>query len=67
MKKLLIKLIRLYQKKAPQDMREQCLFTPTCSEYMIMAIEKYGAIRGVLKGIKRILRCKPPNGGEDYP
>jgi putative component of membrane protein insertase Oxa1/YidC/SpoIIIJ protein YidD len=34
---------------------------------MIMAINKYGLFRGVYKGIRRLLRCKPPNGGEDYP
>ena len=67
MKKLLIKLVKFYQRHAPKDMRDQCLFTPTCSEYMILAIEKYGAIKGFLKGFKRILRCKPPNGGVDYP
>lgn len=67
MKKLLIKLIRYYQNHAPKELRDACLYTPSCSEYMILAIEKYGVIKGVLKGIKRILRCKPPNGGEDYP
>jgi putative component of membrane protein insertase Oxa1/YidC/SpoIIIJ protein YidD len=34
---------------------------------MILAIEKYGVVKGVIKGIRRILRCNYPNGGIDYP
>lgn len=67
MKKILISWVRFYQKHAPDGVRRHCLFTPSCSEYMILAIEKYGCIRGVAKGIRRIFRCKPPNGGIDYP
>ena len=67
MKGLIIWMVRFYQRHAPSAMRAACLFTPTCSEYMILAVEKYGAVRGVIKGIRRILRCKPPNGGVDYP
>lgn len=67
LKRVIIRLIVLYQNKAPAHMRESCLFTPSCSQYMILAIEKHGAILGVLAGIKRIARCRPPNGGTDYP
>ena len=56
-----------YQKFAPEELRRSCLFTPTCSEYMLLAIDKYGFIKGVIKGVKRLLRCHPPNGGVDYP
>lgn len=56
-----------YKAFAPMSVRDRCLFTPTCSTYMIMAICKYGLFIGVVKGIRRILRCKPPNGGIDYP
>ena len=56
-----------YKAWAPLDVRGKCRFEPTCSTYMILAIRKYGLIRGVIKGIKRIKRCKPPNGGVDYP
>lgn len=48
-------------------MENSCLFIPSCSNYMILAIEKYGLIKGITKGVKRILRCVPPNGGVDYP
>jgi len=67
MKFLLIKLVRFYQKCAPEKVRSACLFKPSCSEYMILAINKYGSIVGIYKGIRRILRCKYPNGGIDYP
>lgn len=67
MKNFVIALIHKYQDKAPESIRSVCLFEPTCSEYMIIAIEKYGTAKGVFLGIKRILRCKEPNGGVDYP
>ena len=59
--------VLVYKAFAPIEMRERCRFQPTCSTYMIMAIQKYGLIRGVFKGVKRLLRCKPPNGGQDLP
>ncbi len=66
-KKALIWLIHLYQNKAPDEVRLKCVFEPSCSEYMILAINKYGVVLGVIKGVKRLLRCHSPNGGEDYP
>jgi len=62
MKKILIKLIELYQ-LTPISVHSNCKFTPTCSEYMKKSIEKYGVIKGLFKGIKRILRCNPFNKG----
>ncbi len=59
--------VLLYKVLAPMKVRRRCVFTPTCSTYMIMAIMKYGLFVGVYKGIRRLLRCHPPNGGEDYP
>ena len=66
-KKAVIWLILLYQRYAPERLRASCVFTPTCSEYMRLSVLKYGLLRGVVKGIKRLLRCHPPNGGEDNP
>lgn len=63
----LIGLVLLYKAFAPLSVRGRCRFEPTCSTYMIMAIKKYGVLVGVIKGIRRIFRCKPPNGGVDYP
>lgn len=59
--------VLMYKAFAPMEVRQRCLFTPTCSTYMIMAIYKYGLFIGALKGVHRIFRCKPPNGGVDYP
>ena len=66
-KRAAIGTVLAYKAWAPLDVRGRCRFEPTCSTYMIMAINKYGLIRGFIKGIKRIKRCKPPNGGVDYP
>lgn len=45
-----------------------CRFTPTCSAYFREAVEKYGAVRGSLRGLARICRCHPWNpGGHDPP
>ena len=66
-KKLLLTLITLYQKYAPEIVRSSCLFEPCCSEYMKLSVLKYGALKGFIRGIKRILRCRYPNGGIDEP
>ena len=66
-KRLAIGFVLCYKAFAPKDVRDSCRFTPTCSTYMIMAINKYGLLIGIIKGIRRIQRCKPPNGGVDYP
>lgn len=58
MKKILIYLIKLYQ-KIPGDFHNYCRYTPTCSNYAIEAIDRYGALKGSILSIKRILRCNP--------
>lgn len=66
MKKIFILLITFYQKNISHIFGKKCKFYPTCSEYTKQAIEKYGVIRGSVKGIKRILRCNPfSKGGYD--
>ena len=67
-KRFLIKMIRFYQRKISPHTPPQCRFYPTCSQYAVLAIEKYGALRGTLKAVWRILRCNPFNkGGIDFP
>ena len=61
MKRIIISLIRLYQ-KIPISTHSKCRYTPTCSEYMIIAIERFGVIKGGILGIKRIIRCNPFGG-----
>ena len=64
-KKLLRAPVRFYQKFISPAFPPSCRYKPTCSAYMIEAIEKHGA-KGVLMGIARILRCHPlVEGGED--
>ena len=64
---LAIGLVLLYKAFAPLSLRSQCRFEPSCSTYMILAIRKYGLLWGGIKGLCRIIRCRPPNGGVDYP
>jgi uncharacterized protein len=65
---VLIALVRVYQWTLSPIVGRQCRFQPTCSHYFIGAVEKYGAIRGSLKGIWRICRCHPfCRGGYDPP
>jgi uncharacterized protein len=63
MKKIAILLIKLYQKVISPIKPRTCRFYPSCSEYSIQAISKYGFISGGYKSIKRILRCNPFNPG----
>ena len=64
----IIGFVRLYQLTLSPIFGRACRFQPTCSNYMIQAVEKYGAIRGTLKGIWRIARCNPfCRGGDDPP
>ena len=67
MKKLLISLIKFYQKFiSPLKLKNSCIFTPTCSEYALQAVNKYGALKGSLLALRRILRCHPfSKGGYD--
>lgn len=64
--KILIWLVKVYQSRARIETRLRCCFQPSCSDYAILAIKKYGAIRGSIKAFRRIKRCSPP-GGVDYP
>lgn len=66
-KSILLLLVFLYQKCAPKLIRSACLFQPSCSEYMSQCLRKYGVIKGFGKGLNRIRRCHPPNGGIDMP
>lgn len=66
-KNIILLMIFLYQKFAPKAIRAACLFTPSCSEYMRISVQKYGVFKGVKKGFRRLKRCRPPNGGLDEP
>jgi len=72
MKRVVLRLIRFYQKYLSLDtgwfknifpVGKICRFTPTCSEYTYQAIERYGIIYGSWLGLMRIIRCNPWNKG----
>ena len=65
LKKLLILPIKLYQLCISPWCPGVCRFRPTCSQYMIEAIQVHGICKGLYLGIKRILRCNPW-GGSGY-
>lgn len=55
--------IRFYQRRLSPLMGARCIYTPTCSEYAYQAISRYGLVRGVWLGLRRILRCHPLHAG----
>ncbi len=64
----LIGLVRFYQLAISPHFPSSCRFTPTCSQYAILALRKYGAVRGTVLAVWRILRCNPWGGhGYDPP
>lgn len=66
MKTVLIAGIKLYQKYISPMKRTRCPYIPTCSQYGLEAIQKYGAVKGFFLAVWRILRCNPfSKGGYD--
>ncbi len=65
MKRILIAIVRFYQKYISPRSGPKCRYIPTCSEYAIIAIERFGAVKGGWMAIKRIARCNPW-GGHGY-
>jgi hypothetical protein len=64
--RLIVLAVRAYQASLSPCIGEQCRYVPTCSQYMIVAVERHGAFRGGLLGLWRILRCHPfARGGYD--
>lgn len=70
-KNIILSSVKIYQQIAPRKIRLKCRFEPSCSQYMILAVEKYGVIKGVCKGIRRLSKCNNRgdgmSGGFDYP
>ncbi|QEK13533.1 membrane protein insertion efficiency factor YidD [Crassaminicella thermophila] len=63
MKEILICLVKIYRKYISPLKPPTCRFYPTCSQYTLQALEKYGAIKGIYISIKRILKCHPFHSG----
>lgn len=69
MKQALILLVRVYQWTIAPALPPSCRFYPSCSAYMVAALEDHGAIRGTWLGLRRLLRCHPgcPGGYDPVP
>jgi putative membrane protein insertion efficiency factor len=69
MKTFVLALIRFYQRLISPMLGSNCRYYPTCSHYMVQAIEKYGVAKGGWMGMRRILRCHPwsPGGFDPVP
>ncbi len=59
MRRLVLLLIRAYQRIGPPPVRGACRFHPSCSEYAREAIERHGVLRGASLAVRRVLRCHP--------
>ena len=66
MKKLVLRFIRFYRRAISPLFPPTCRFVPTCSQYALEAIEKYGAAKGGWLALKRFLRCHPFHKGGWY-
>ena len=66
MKRAVISLIRFYQRFVSPYLPRRCRFIPTCSQYALEAIQKYGAWKGGWLAFKRLMRCNPFNRGDFY-
>lgn len=66
MKKILLGAIRFYQKHISPALPPRCRFLPTCSQYALEAIQRFGALRGGWLALKRFLRCHPFYRGDLY-
>ena len=63
MRTLTLALLRTYKRWVSPCLPSACRYHPTCSEYMLEAIEKHGAARGIWMGTRRLLRCHPFHEG----
>jgi len=68
LKMIIIGIVEIYQHYMPESLRRRCLCMPTCSEYMILAVKKYGAVKGIKKGLYRLIHtCRGTDYKYDYP
>ena len=63
MRQLVIGILRIYKRWISPMLPSACRYHPTCSEYMIEAVDKHGVLRGLWMGLKRLGRCHPFHEG----
>ena len=61
MKKIVLKILVFYKRYISQG--NHCRFVPSCSEYCYQAVDKYGVVKGLFLGLKRVMRCNPLGKG----
>ena len=66
MKKVFLAMIRFYQRYISPNTKPSCRFLPTCSNYALEAIQKYGALKGGWLAFKRLMRCNPFYKGDYF-
>ena len=66
LKKLMLGAIRFYQRQISPCLPPRCRFIPTCSQYAVETIEKYGPLKGGFLALRRFLRCHPFYKGDLY-
>jgi len=66
MKRFFLAAIRFYQRHISPGLPPRCRFYPTCSQYAVEAIEKYGPVKGLWLALRRFLRCHPFYKGSNY-
>ena len=66
MKQILIALVKFYRKYISPLTPPSCRYVPTCSQYALEALEKYGALKGGWLAVKRVCRCHPFHKGHDF-
>jgi putative membrane protein insertion efficiency factor len=64
---LLTKAIKAYQRFAPKELRGKCRFSPSCSEYALIVLSDFQIFKAIWLIARRLVRCRPPNGGIDNP
>jgi len=69
MKRMVIALLRFYKRWISPMLGQHCRFHPSCSDYMREAVERFGVVRGVWLGLRRLGRCHPlhPGGLDPVP
>ena len=66
MKRVLMALVRFYRRHISPHTPRSCIFIPTCSEYALEALEKYGAAKGTWLTVKRLCRCHPFHNQKNF-
>jgi len=69
LRSIVLGALRIYKRFVSPALAPSCRYVPSCSEYMYQAVEKYGPVKGVWLGVKRLLRCHPfhPGGYDPVP